>query len=115
MDMWTELVKMIAEALPAAVVEGSGPSISLDSVLGLMTGGSGAILALYLWTRNLIADKKEMADRHREKDERLTAITRDAVACIQASVSSHAEDQAWRERVDNILTRLDKALENAGS
>jgi hypothetical protein len=97
---------LFAEAAPAA------PSFSAEPWIGLLTGSGGCIVALGMWVKTLLADKKEMVERHVEKDKQLIAITREAIECIRGAASRAEDENGFRERVEATLRAINEKLDD---
>ncbi|HRQ87209.1 MAG TPA: hypothetical protein PLA50_00305 [Bacteroidia bacterium] len=103
------MIALLSISLFAA--EGASSSaLSPEPLIALLTGSGGALIAMWMWNRSLIADKKEMNDQHKEKDARLMGITREAIECIQATVSSREAEGEFRDRIEGVLARIEQKL-----
>lgn len=88
----------------------SGPPAEIATWVSVLTGSGGALVSLGLWVRALIAEKKDMVAAHRDKDAQLVSITREAIACIQASVARSDTEGSHRARLESLLLRIEGML-----
>lgn len=87
------------------------PAFAAEPWVALLTGSGGALVSMGLWVRSLLADKREMVEQHKEKDRQLMTITREAIECIQATVSSRESESDFKERLESVLDRIDAKLD----
>lgn len=95
-----------AEAVDAVVT----PPASIAAWVSVLTGSGGALAVLGLWVKTLLAEKRDMVASHRQKDEDLLKITREAVTCITASLSQQKLDESFRQRLEDLLTEIRERL-----
>lgn len=96
---------VLAEASTDAV-----NAFSPDPWISALTGSGGALLALGMWIKTLLADRKDMVEQHKLKDRQLVDITREAIECIRNSITRSDDDEAFRERIEKTLDSIDDKL-----
>lgn len=101
---------IIASLLNYLAQSADAPPPSVGAWLSILTGSGGALATLGFWVKTLIAEKREMIEAHKTKDEALLKITRESIACISESVSLRKLDESFRTRLEDLLQEIRERL-----
>ena len=80
-------------------------------IAGLITGSGGAVVVAVLWVRQLSRQNEQVIELLNTKDKELVDITRESIACIEASLNHREIEASFRTRLEGLLGRIERTLE----